>query len=391
MQKNLTTNPICGAASVVCGLLLVAAGCGHRGSTETSAPPNSKDPKGKQDNRLEMPDGGTEGEKNGTTGGLKNVWAAFENNLLLRRYDATGKLTGACDLSRAPMLADISASAASAGISALGFADKTTLLALVDPGTAGERIVAVDVKGETPSCAVTPWFEQHTGFSGITSNRIIAFKPNAATEYLRIFVPRENGIDRFTWSNTGVATRTIGPGDTPFVPTTVGGACTVGSITGIGMLGDGENRALLMLSSGEGGTTLNVVTNLMGGAAGRPQCISSIDYAASGQTTNKNDIPIHAVQMPDKRIYVLYRNTTEGAKVVRYDFNGSSLQSPVTVSQDTDDLGYRPRAMVAMSGNSLLLAAGDFITHIDTVSGKLIRRWQEAPLTSFTSALAVEP
>jgi hypothetical protein len=157
------------------------------------------------------------------------------------------------------------------------------------------------------------------------------------------------------------------------------------------MLGDGENRALLMLSSGEGGTTLNVVTNLMGGAAGRPQCISSIDYAASGQTTNKNDIPIHAVQMPDKRIYVLYRNTTEGAKVVRYDFNGSSLQSPVTVSQDTDDLGYRPRAMVAMSGNSLLLAAGDFITHIDTVSGKLIRRWQEAPLTSFTSALAVEP
>ena len=129
----------------------------------------------------------------------------------------------------------------------------------------------------------------------------------------------------------------------------------------------------------------------MGGASGNPQCLSSYDFAAPNLPTSSGDTPIQALQGADKRIYVLYQNGQTGGKLIRYEFNGQSLMSPSIVSQDPDDVGYEPRAMVNLQPGMLLIATGRFLTTLDAATGRLIRPWQDESWTPKISAIAVEP
>lgn len=359
----------------LCALLLTACGSKNRPhSTELPAPPPQKP---LTDNLPPLPTvDGDQKPKPAT----KGVWAAFNNSLTIKKYEASGAAVADCDISKS--LPENTAGS----ITALTVIAENSLLALVDPGESGELLVKID----TANCTATPWYGVNPQFSNIRSNRIIAFP--SSNEFKRIFVAREDGVDRFTYTADGIATRATGPGDTPFVPLVPPGPgnCAAETISGIGQLGEGDTSALLVLTHGASASRLNVVGSLMGGSSGSPQCLSSFNFAAEGQPTNATDIPVHTIQTGDKRVYVLFANATNGAKIVRYDFNGSALSSPFLLSQDQDDVGFTPQAFIAASAGMFLVATGNFLSTLDMTSGRLVRRWHDAPWTNRITALVRE-
>jgi hypothetical protein len=372
MRHNQTSTwalAICVSALAACGTHTKAS------TTEPAPPPNGPAP---LTDKPELPKAPTNPTKNPTE---QSIWAAFEDSFLLRKYDATGSLVTTCDLSKAAP--DLT----SGGITALTLAKENTLLALIDPGDSAEQIVAVS----TVDCKVSNWFSPSPQFSKLHSNKIVVF-PATSSEYLRVFVARDNGVDRFTWTTDGVASRATGPNDSPFVPLIPSGAgnCAADSVTGIGQLGEGEGSALIVLTHGPRASRLNIVGSLMGGSSGSPLCLSSFNYAAEGQPTNANDVPVQAVQTNDKRVFVLYSNPASGAKLVRYDFNGTTLSSPFLLSQDQDDLGFAPEAFAMANSSNFLVATGSFLSTIEISSGRLLRRMHDAPWTTRISALARE-
>jgi hypothetical protein len=363
-------------SSAVCAVLLAA--CGSHGKPQpTESPAPTTKPPPLTDNIPQLPQTPGDQKAKPTT---KGVWAAFENSLTIRKYESSGAAVAECDVAK--FLPEIT----TGSITALAIVKENSLLALVDPGDAGELLVTID----TTNCAVTPWYGANPRFSKIRSNRIIAFP--SSSEFKRIFVAREDGVDRFTYTADGIATRATGPGDAPFVPLVpVGtGNCAAETISGIGQLGEGDTSSLLVLTHGATASRLNVIGSLMGGSSGSPQCLSSFNFAAEGQPTSATDIPVHAVQTGDKRVYVLFANTTNGAKIVRYDFNGTTLSSPFLLSQDQDDVGFTPQAFIAASSGMFLVATGNFLSTVDITSGRLIRRWHDAPWTNRVTALVRE-
>lgn len=262
----------------------------------------------------------------------------------------------------------------------LTFFNKNILLATIDPGTAGEKIIRIDFSGNSVSSVNLNWHQDATNLNNMSlftllkwsSSKLIALKSGTSGE----------GIT-YNMANN-IATRI---GATPFLATTTG-ACVIQT-----------------LQSGTMATSLAGVTKLLVGSSGAAprlllydgidsvrSCSNSFNFTTSLGLTVAH-VPTAMTQMPNGKIYVRYQHTVSPI-VASYEYDGTNLSVPTLVSADVSVLNnaVTDRGLVTLDSKNLLFAnwANDSIYKLDIATGgadPLIRDM----FTTDVNAIAIRP
>lgn len=245
------------------------------------------------------------------------------------RFDSAGRQSLQVDL--------VSSGVDYGPITALHFLDASTLLYFVNPGENKEMFGTLDIKtglvknrawGSESSIREkfknAPVGTMFTGFQ----NGVLHAQVAAGIKTVRY--NQEGGLSAqdFTWSD-----------------------CPSDKLSGIYLVQTKDSSQIVALSYGTQ-TRLNVLTVTSGTAT----CKSSFDYS-SGETTAAHK-PVNLVQMADGKIYVLYQHS-DTPKIVRYDFDGTTLSAAKTIFMSKEILGANTFGMIARTNKRLLVANPD--------------------------------
>ena len=275
-----------------------------------------------------------------TTSPISNVpkgfWVGNLSLRLLARFDIFGNKVAE---------ADLQSIAQSGGVTALAYLDATTLVALLDPGTVAGGEVLVTIDANTGAIKNKSWWQDSTSFAAIESNGIVS---NAINN--NVLFSGNKTIERLIY-NAGGAARVGGTagGSSSYIPQITAGVCASDKIGNIGLLVINNSLSLAQLTHG---TTQRI--NILGNLEGSPSCISSYNYAAVGQPTTADHIPMSAVQMPDGKLYVLYQHPT-APKIISYDTDGRTLSNPIVAYEDASVLGATPRGLTKFGETTMLV------------------------------------
>jgi len=248
------------------------------------------------------------------------------------RFDSAGRQSLQVDL--------VSSGVDYGPITALHFLDASTLLYFVNPGSGKEIFGTLDIK--TGLVKNRAWGSQST----IRDK----FKDAPVGSMLSGF---QNGV-LHAQVETGIRTiRFNQEGGLSGQDFTLPQGCLSGKLSGMYLVQAGGQSQIIALAFGTQAQLL-----VLSSSAGDVTC-KAFDYGA-GETTSDHK-PVNLVQMPDGKIFVLYQHSTgdeanRTPKIVRYDFDGSTLTNAKTIFSSKDVLGFIPFGMIARTNKKLLVA-----------------------------------
>ena len=284
------------------------------------------------------------------TAPFANIWVASNSLRAIAGYDANGVYVSFIDLS---------AYLSVGSVTSITFLNKNTLIVTADPGASGEKIIRIDLSGNTASAVNANWFQDSTNFNNISmtkivkwsSSKLVAVKGNAMLEALSYNL-NNNTVSRVgaPWINTGlVGAATCNITTNQYViPATFSGV-----------------TKLIGISSG-----VNTRLNLYGNVDSSPTCDASVNYVAGNITAAH--IPTGAVQMADGKVYVRYQFTSNPA-IIRYDYDGTNLTNPFSFYTDSGFLNTTTtdRELVALDNTNMLFSnwTANAIIRVNTTTG----------------------
>lgn len=266
-------------------------------------------------------------------------------------------------------------------ITAFHFMDATTLLFFVNPGTDKETIGTLDVK------------------SGLVKNKawgsestIKAIFKNAPVKSM--FSGFQNGV---LHAQTDTAINSIrynadgGLNAEKFFDSSTSPNCPSDQLTGIALVQGGGASQMIAMSAGT-----QPRLNVLNIAAGAVNCKSSFDYS-SGATTAAHK-PVNLIQMSDGKVFVLYQHdvaTNADPKIVRYDFDGTTLTNAVEIFKGVSNLGKKPFGMIARTNKKLIVARPDAYALIEIAlkgnTGEQTDYYERTSYAKDLNALVAEP
>ena len=301
------------------------------------------------------------------------VWIAQNAGRFLAGYSTAGEPV---------QIIDLSSYFSTGGVSALTFIDKNNLLAFVDPGTAGERIVRLDLSGTTPQINAS-WFTDPTNFNNVTVNKIVTDTGG------RLYLNKTSTFEKLTYAMPSTVIRSSA-GGWPVAS----GACALTTTQFVSTAVVDAATYLIGFSSGVN-SRINVYS-----ASSPASCAAGSSYnfgAAPGVPGATTYTPVGAVQMPDGKIYVRYHSTTTPV-IVSYDIAGGAtpaLSNPVTVYNDGGVLGASAtvgRDLAKLDATTLLVP--DWLTdsiHKVKTNGEYLGIFRADGYTIDVSAIAIRP
>ena len=286
----------------------------------------------------------------------KGFWVGNLSLRLLARFDVFGNRVAE---------ADLQSIAQTGGVTALAFLDPTTIVAILDAGTVAGGEVLVTIDANTGAIKNKSWWQDSTAFAAVESNGIVS---NAINN--NVLFSGNKTIERLIY-NGGGAARVGGTagGSSSYIPQITAGVCASDKIGNIALLTINNALSLAQLTH----NTAHRI-NILGNLEGSPSCISSYDYAAAGQPTTVDHIPISAVQMPDGKLYVLYQHAV-APKIVSYETDGRTLTNPIVVYEDASVLGATPRGLTKFGETTMLVG--------NPITGKVFEIFTAGGFTGF--------
>ncbi|MEY4065273.1 MAG: hypothetical protein RIR26_1481 [Pseudomonadota bacterium] len=267
-------------------------------------------------------------------------------------------------------------------ITALTFLDSSTLLFFVNPGTDKETFGTVDVKtGLVKNKAWGAESSIKAMFKNLPVRSMIAGFQSGV-----LLALTDSSVKSIRYNQDGGLL-----GDTFYDSTTLPSECPVADLTGMALVQGGGGSQVIVMSAG-GQPRLNVLTL----TAGVVSCKSTLDYS-NGVTTAAHRA-VSLVQMPDGKVYVLYQHdvvTGSDPKIVRYDYDGTSLSNAQEIFKGSANLGKKPFGLIARTNRRLMVARPDVSALIEVAlkgnTGEQTDYYEKTSFASDLSALIAEP
>ncbi len=301
------------------------------------------------------------------------VWIAPSSPKVIAGYNTSGVLV---------KLIDLTQYLSAGSITALSFYDHNTLLAFADPGAAGEKIMRIDLTGDSVLSISANWYQDATNLNATSifsmplwsSSKMLLSKATTSLE----------GLSYSLAPNINSAAR-IG---NPYIASGVTGSatCNLTVVQFATILTYGGEKKLLATSSG-----VNSRLNVYSGLDSVTSCSSSLNFV--GGTITAAHLPIGAAQLADGNVYVRYQFTSAPA-IVRYTFDGSSLAGATTVFNDSSILNntISDKGLAALDATNLLFGnwATDAVYKFDTATSSVGFFARDA-YTTDVNAIAIRP
>jgi hypothetical protein len=345
----------------VCVLNLVAAGsCGRHNDDEPApeAPPPANDKKSDDQVLQIKPTPVVVIPPKATPTPVptpKAFWVASSTKAVLSYHGNDGQFKNKIDLS---------AGLNSGGITSLQLLDANTLVAFVDRGNSGEKLITINIKEAKIQNA--DWFQ--SAFQFLNNTESFSLMSGLATG--QFLVQKSTGIENLDYTDgTNFATRHNGTASESWIPQGLPGdsTCSTGVIKASQLLYFKDQPLLLNLTSPnpdapEGQTRLDVIGNLKT----TPRCFSSFNFASDASLAS--DIPVGAVQMPDGFVYVLFQSLSNEHKIVKYSFDGVSLSAGTVIAKGSSPFPGTPLGITQFAHDSLAVGLPSLskIVHIST-------------------------
>jgi len=267
-------------------------------------------------------------------------------------------------------------------ITALTFLDSSTLLFFVNPGTDKETFGTIDVKtGLVKNKAWVAESSIKAMFRNLPVRSMIAGFQNGV-----LLAQTDTSVKSIRYNQDGGLI-----GDTFYDSNTLPSECPIAALTRMAMVqGAGGNQLILMSAGAQ--PRLNVLTL----TAGVVSCKSTLDYS-NGVTTAAHRA-VSLVQMSDGKVYVLFQHdvvTGSDPKIVRYDYDGTSLSNPQEIFKGVANLGKKPFGLIARTNRRLMVARPDVSALIEVAlkgnTGEQTDYYEKTSFASDLSALIAEP
>jgi hypothetical protein len=267
-------------------------------------------------------------------------------------------------------------------ITALTFLDSSTLLFFVNGGTDRETFGTVDVK--TGLVKNKAWGSESSikaMFRNLPVRSMIAGFQSGV-----LLAQTDTSVKSIRYNQDGGLFA-----DTFYDSTTLPTECPIADLTGMALVQGGGASQIILMSAGAQ-PRLNVLTL----TAGVVSCKSTLDYG-TGVTTAAHRA-VNLVQMPDGKVYVLYQHDVVSGsdpKIVRYDYDGTSLSNAQEIFKGFGNLGKKPFGLIARTNRRLMVARPDVSALIEVAikgnSGEQTDYYEKTSFASDLSALLVEP